>query len=97
MSRQVTSHLIIEPPMALCGNCNFQTALAGKFSVENGRLVWRADADIQPRRGPDLTGCVEGYDVAKFAHVEVVQSSGGWEYERLSDPDFDALKNSAQN
>lgn len=59
--RDYSKTLEIDGPSATCGGCRFTSALAGKFSVEDGRLVWRADPDPQPRRGPDLTSCGEGY------------------------------------
>jgi hypothetical protein len=61
--------LEIEGPTAECGHCRFMTALSGKFSVEDGRLVWRADPDPQPRRGPDLGSCCESNPVIKFEHI----------------------------
>jgi hypothetical protein len=45
--------------MAICGGCGFATAMSGSWSVEDGRLTWRADPDPQPRRGPDLNWCGE--------------------------------------
>jgi len=63
--------LDIDGPTATCGHCRFVTALAGKFSVEDGLLVWRGDADLQPRRGPDLESCCESDPVIGFERVEV--------------------------
>jgi hypothetical protein len=63
--------LEIEAPLAVCGHCRFATALTGKFSVEDGLLVWRAAADPQPRRGPDLDNCCESSPVIEFEHVTV--------------------------
>ena len=60
MTRDYSRTLEIENPSASCGHCRFMTRLTGKWSVEDGRLVFRADADPQPRRGPDLTSCCEG-------------------------------------
>ena len=51
--------LEIAAPLAECSECRFTTALSGEFSVEDGRLVWRGDALLQPRRGPDLGWCCE--------------------------------------
>ena len=59
MSRDYTKTLEIDGPTATCGGCRFVTRLTGKFSVEEGRLVWRGDPDPQPRRGPDLERCGE--------------------------------------
>jgi hypothetical protein len=57
--RGYSKTLEIEGPSATCGACRFTSSLTGKFSVEDGRLVWRADPDPQPRRGPNLTFCGE--------------------------------------
>jgi hypothetical protein len=61
--------LEIDGPLATCGHCRFTTALTGKFSVEDGLLVWRAAADPQPRRGPGLESCCESNPVIEFGHV----------------------------
>ena len=61
--------LDIQPPLARCGYCGFTTALTGAFAVEDGRLVFRADPDPQPRRGPDLEGCCEGRECGRFEHI----------------------------
>ena len=63
--------LEIDGPSATCGHCRFTTALTGRFSVEDGLLVWRAAADPQPRRGPHLRGCCESSPVIDFEHVTV--------------------------
>jgi hypothetical protein len=63
--------LEIDGPSATCGHCRFTTALTGKFSVEDGLLVWRAAADLQPGRGPDLDGCCESSPVIQFEHITV--------------------------
>ena len=62
--------LQIEGPTATCGECRFMSALSGTFSVEGGRLVWRGDRDLQPRRGPDLEGCCER-EAIDFDYIEV--------------------------
>ncbi len=62
--------LEIEGPAATCGHCRFTTALTGRFSVEDGLLVWRGDADLQPRRGPDLESCCESNPVVNFERIE---------------------------
>lgn len=62
--------LHIEGPAATCGHCRFTAALSGTFSVEDGRLVWRGDADLQPRRGPDLRGCCESSPAISFEGIE---------------------------
>jgi hypothetical protein len=51
--------LEVQPPLFTCGDCRFTSAIHGAWSVEDGRLVFRADADPQPGRGPDLGGCCE--------------------------------------
>ena len=63
--------LEIEGPTATCGHCGFMSALTGKFSVEDGLLVWRAAMDSQPRRGPDLNGCCESSPAIKLEDVTV--------------------------
>jgi hypothetical protein len=72
MSRDYHQTLEIDGPTATCGGCRFTSALEGAWSVEDGRLVWRAEPDPQPGRGPDLTSCCEGSDCAdEFRHVTV--------------------------
>ena len=61
--------LEISNPAATCGHCRFMTELTGEWSVENGRLVFRAAADPQPRRGPDLNGCGESSEVTRFERI----------------------------
>ena len=63
--------LEIDGPVATCGHCRFTTALTGRFSVEDGLLVWRAAPDPQPRRGPDLAGCCESSPVIDFEFIAV--------------------------
>lgn len=63
--------LEIENPLAVCGHCRFATALTGEWSVEDGRLVFRAAADPQPRRGPDLSSCCESDPVVEFEAITV--------------------------
>lgn len=84
--RNVT--LDIEGPTATCGDCGFQTRLSGEWSVEDGRLVWRGDADLQPGRGPDLNGCCESREIAEFRIVTV-------DDKELSAEDVAALRQSA--
>lgn len=81
--------LEIEGPIAHCGDCRFATALRGKFSVEDGRLVWRADPDPQPGRGPDLDYCGESREAVTFRHVTV-------DGELLADEDVAALRATAR-
>jgi len=61
--------LEIEGPLAVCGHCRFTTALTGRFSVEDGLLVWRGAPDPQPGRGPDLSSCCESSPVVRFERV----------------------------
>src|SRR5713101_8459006 len=81
--------LWVEHPIAECGQCFFTTRLSGKFTVEDGRLVWRGDPDVQPRRGPDLTSCCESNPVTEFEFIE----AGG---ERLPAGDVEALRATAR-
>jgi len=62
--------LEIENPAMVCGHCRFATELSGEWSVEDGMLVFRADPDPQPGRGPDLDGCFESDVVIEFEHIE---------------------------
>ncbi len=50
----------IESPSIRCGDCGFTSQLDGKWSVEEGRLIWRGAADLTPFRGPNLDSCSEG-------------------------------------
>lgn len=81
--------LEIEGPSAACGRCRFMSALSGRWSVEDGRLVWRADPDPQPRRGPDLESCCEGRKCGEFAGIV---ADGG----ELSAADVAALRETAR-
>lgn len=61
--------LEIEAPGVECGNCNFSNYLAGEWTVEAGRLSWRADPDALRGRGPSFYSCGEcgaEYDGAIF-------------------------------
>ena len=81
--------LEIEPPVAVCGHCRFTTALTGVFTVEDGLLVWRGAADVQPRRGPGLESCCESDPVIDFAYVEADGT-------RLSEQNVAALRATAR-
>ncbi len=70
--------LEIENPLAVCGHCRFTVPLRGEWSVEGGRLVFRADADPQPGRGPDLDHCGESDRAVEFKRITV----GGKELSR---------------
>jgi hypothetical protein len=80
--------LEIEGPAATCSHCRFTTALTGRFSVEDGLLVWRGGADLQPGRGPDLESCCESDPVVSFDRVEV-------DGEALTGEQVEALRQSA--
>ena len=67
--RDYRDTLEIEGPSASCGACRFMSALKGTWSVEDGRLVWRADPEPQPRRGPDLESCCEGRECGEFRRI----------------------------
>lgn len=88
--------LEIENPLATCGGCRFTTALDGTWSVEGGRLVFRAMLNPLTRRGPSLGSCCEGrhegveYGALEFKHVTA-------DGKPLSDEDFAALKVSAES
>lgn len=88
--------LEIESPLATCGGCRFTTALSGTWTVEDGRLVFRAALDPLARRGPSMGSCGEG-------HHEGVES-GALEFryltvdgEPLTDDQFATLKASAES
>ena len=63
--------LEIKSPVAECGACGFRSALEGKWSVEDGRLVWRGAAELQSGRGPDIFHCIEGRNCGDFDNVTV--------------------------
>jgi hypothetical protein len=84
--------LEIEGPVAVCGECRFATALKGKWSVEDGRLTWRGDAEPQPARGPDWTSCCEsdhnGKGVIRFTRIVIGDTE-------LTTKERDALRKTA--
>lgn len=64
--------LEIDNPGARCGDCMFSNELSGEWSVEDGRLVFRADPSPLQTRGPDFHHCAEGRDeVAEFTRITV--------------------------
>lgn len=63
--------LEIDNPTAECGHCGHVNGLTGTWSVENGRLVFRADANPLRSRGPDFHGCSESSPVAEFKRITV--------------------------
>jgi hypothetical protein len=66
--------LYISNPIAECGHCNFGQRLQGVWFIEDGRLVFRANANALPGRGPDLDGCYESDPVVQFDFVVVDQA-----------------------
>jgi len=63
--------LEIENPGAQCGHCGFGNRLKGAWSVEGGRLVFRADANPLRSRGPDFESCGESDEIAEFRKITV--------------------------
>ena len=88
--------LEIENPLATCGSCRFTTALSGTWSVDDGRLVFRAGLDPLSRRGPSMGSCCEGhhegveYGALEFRYLTV-------DGKPLTDEQFAALKASAES
>lgn len=88
--------LEIDNPLAKCGGCGFATALSGTWSVEGGRLVFRADLNPLARRGPSMGTCCEGN------HEGVASGALEFRYvtvdgKPLADAQFAALKASAES
>jgi hypothetical protein len=94
VSRDYSKTLEIGAPIAKCGHCRFGSALIGRWSVEGGRLVWRADPDPQPGRGPDLTSCCESSPVITFKRI-VVTEGADWAERDLGAEDVTALRATA--
>jgi hypothetical protein len=87
--------LEIESPLATCGGCRFTTALSGTWTVEDGRLVFRAALDPLQRRGPSMGSCCEGYhdgraEVLEFRYLTV-------DGEPLTGEQYAILKASAES
>lgn len=83
--------LEIENPLASCGACHFGSALDGTWSVEEGRLVFRAMLNPLVRRGPGFEGCSEGRDgAAVFTRATV-------DGKPLTDEQFAELKAAARS
>jgi hypothetical protein len=86
--------LEIENPLAACGGCRFTAALGGTWSVEDGRLVFRAMLNPLARRGPSMDTCCEGRHegveagALEFKHLTVDDRP-------LTDEEFAILKASA--
>lgn len=89
MSKDYSRTLEIGGPGVECGHCRFTSALRGTWSVEAGRLVWRADESPQPGRGPDLNTCCESDPVIQFEHITV-------DGKELSAEDIAALRETAR-
>jgi hypothetical protein len=85
--------LEISNPLAECGGCRFATALDGTWSVEDGRLVFRAMLNPLTRRGPSVDSCGEGYhnDSPERVEFKRVTVDG----KPLTDEQFATLKASA--
>ena len=81
--------LEIESPLVQCGHCRFATGLKGAWSVEDGRLVFRAAADPLRGRGPDYDSCGESDPVIEFERVTV-------DGEPLADEQVAQLRRTAQ-
>ena len=82
--------LEIDAPIAECGHCHFSTALTGKWSVEGGRLIFRAALNPLTRRGPSLTSCCESDPVVKFRRITV-------DGEPLTDEQVTALRANSES
>jgi hypothetical protein len=94
--RHYRQTLEIENPLATCGGCRFTSALSGTWSVEDGRLVFRAALNPLARRGPGMGSCCEGthegidYGALEFRYLTV-------DGKALADEEFAALKASAES
>ena len=89
MSTDCSTTLEISHPSVTCGHCRFQSALDGEFTVEDGRLTWRASPDPQPRRGPDFLSCCESSPVIRFEHIDA-------DGKDLSDAEITTLRDTAE-
>jgi hypothetical protein len=85
--------LEIENPLATCGYCRFTSELSGTWSVEDGRLVFRAALNPLTRRGPSLGSCCEGSHGGIPGALEFKRVTAGGE--ALADGQFAVLKASA--
>lgn len=90
MADDLALALEISAPLAECGHCRFTTQLRGTWSVENGRLVFRADLNPLTRRGPDFESCCESSPVIEFRHITV-------DDEPLASEQVEALRASARS
>jgi len=80
----------LDNPSIICGKCRFTSNVEGEYSVEDGRLVFRADPDPQPRRGPDFTSC--GECGARFTQVRFDWGRGMFTKEDLAAIQATAVK-----
>lgn len=94
MSSSAEVPLLLAPPSFMCSKCHFSTSLSGRWSIEHGRLTFRADEDPQPRRGPDLGGCCEGYECGNFTKIVTEYGSEEQEFSRK---ELDELRRTAAN
>lgn len=87
--------LVIQNPLAECGGCGFAATLDGAWSVEGGRLVFRALLNPLTRRGPSIGGCGEGRhnDTAEPVEFKRVIAHG----KPLTDEEFATLKATAES
>jgi hypothetical protein len=79
--------LNLDNPTVQCNVCFFENVLSGTWTVENGRLVFRADADPLQTRGPDFHHCAESSEVTEFTSMTF-----DYGQQRFSDEDFRALQ-----
>lgn len=80
----------IGAPTAQCGHCGFTSYLQGAWSVEDGRLTFRATAEPLSHRGPDFDSCCESDPVVQFRRIVV-------EGEPLTDEQVATLRASARD
>jgi hypothetical protein len=77
----MSDKLTIEAPSARCGHCGFTTSVAGGWSVEAGRLIFRAEPNPFPFRGPDEDWC--GECGAELTGILLEQSLKDWHYDEI--------------
>lgn len=83
--------LELNNPAFTCGHCRFTTMLIGDWSVEDGRLVFRAAPEPQPGRGPDLESCCEASEVVTFDRIVTHYTDWG----EITGADLEALRRTA--
>lgn len=69
MKEKPKPKLELEPPTVECPYCRFKSSVSGTWSLEDGRLAFRADADPLTGRGPSLDGCREGRECGEFSGI----------------------------